>query len=72
MDKLISEIEEYAKARGIKPATVLQYGANLSGSTWAKWLEGRATCTMQVAEKLREYMADNPADVLTPDKDAVA
>lgn len=56
----MAEIRDYAAARGVKPATVLQMAAALSGTTWAKWERGAAVCSMRTAEKLRAYMAANP------------
>jgi hypothetical protein len=55
MDHLIAEIEAYAEARGIKPATVLQYAANLSGKTWEHWLNG-GQCQLSTAQKIRDYI----------------
>lgn len=53
------EIENYASARGILPATVVQTATGHSGTTWAKWKSG-ATCSLRTAEKMRAYMAANP------------
>lgn len=55
----MKEIETYAAARGILPATVVQAATGHSGTTWAKWKVG-ATCSLRTAEKLRAYMAANP------------
>lgn len=63
MEKLISEIECYAAARGVKPATVLQVAAKLSGTTWSRWVAGEASCTMRTMEKIRRYMVDNPPNI---------
>lgn len=65
MEQLIAEIERYAARRGIKPASVLQMGARLSGTTWDKWVAGTASCTMPIADRLREWMAANPAKSAT-------
>jgi len=59
MDQLMQEIETYASARRILPATVVQAATGHSGTTWAKWKSG-ATCSVRTAEKLRAYMAANP------------
>ncbi len=56
----MTEIRTYATARGVKPATVLQLAARLSGKTWAKWEEGTATCTIRTMSTIREYMLLNP------------
>jgi len=69
----MQEIENYALARGILPATVVQTATGHSGTTWAKWQSG-ATCSLRTAEKLRAYMAANPPPAEptspTPDEDA--
>lgn len=56
----MTEIRTYAAARGIKPATVLQMGARLSGKAWKKWEDGSATCTLRTMATIREYMRENP------------
>lgn len=58
----MDEIRRYAAARGVKPATVLQTAAGLSGTVWAKWEAGTAACTMPTASRIRQYISDNPAD----------
>ena len=60
----MQEIEAYAAARGIKPATVLQYAVGLGGNVWAKWQSG-ASCQITTAERIREYIAENPSPVAT-------
>lgn len=60
MDQLMQEIEDYAKRRGILPATVVQQATGHSGTTWAKWAAG-ATCSLRTAEKIRSFMRGNPA-----------
>ena len=52
----MQEIVDFAATKKIKPATVLQYSLNMSGGTWAKWLDG-TSCSMATAEKVRRYMA---------------
>ena len=54
----MQEIVAFAATKKIKPATVLQYALNMSGATWAKWLDG-TSCSMATAEKVRRYMADD-------------
>lgn len=61
----MQEIENYASARGILPATVVQSATGHSGTTWAKWQSG-ATCSLRTAEKLRAYMAANPPQADAP------
>lgn len=65
----MTDITNFAAARGIKPATVLQIAAGMSGTTWEKWRAGSATCSMRTAERIRDYISANP--VATLHKDAV-
>lgn len=60
MEQLVEEIRRYADARGVKPATVLQVAAGLSGTVWRKWETGEAACTLPIADRIRLYMAANP------------
>ncbi|SIT74705.1 hypothetical protein SAMN05421849_0201 [Pontibaca methylaminivorans] len=60
MEELMNEIKAYAQARGIKPATVLQNAAALSGNTWDRWARNGAACTVITAERIRKYMSEHP------------
>jgi len=62
MEQFLAEIEAYAAACGLKPTTVVQRAGRLGGATWAKWQAG-ASCSMRIAERIRRYIADNPAPV---------
>lgn len=53
---IISEIEAFAAARGIAPATVTSKAVGNS-RLYHRMKEGGG-CTIKIAEKLREYMAD--------------
>ena len=61
MDQLIAEIEAYAAARGIKPATVVQNATTHGGTVFEKWKSGAAVCTLTTADRVRAYMRENPA-----------
>ena len=61
MEKFVSEIQAYAAAVGVKPGTVLQRAGGLGGKVWATWEAGTATCTLTMADKIRAYIAANPA-----------
>lgn len=54
----MSEVIEFADRRGIKPATVLQNAASLSGTTWEKWVKG-GDCGLKTAARIRDYIAEN-------------
>ena len=60
MEQFIEEIRTYAQAHGLHPSTVIQRAGCGGGMTWSKWLNGKS-CTLQTADRLRRYMADNPA-----------
>ena len=55
MEQLMTEIAAFAAARSIKPATVIQNAARLSGKAWAQW-EAGGNCTVSTADKIRKYM----------------
>jgi hypothetical protein len=68
-DDLISAIEAFATAWGIAPATVTSRGVQNS-RLYAR-LKSGGGCNLIIAEKLRAYMAANPAPTPeTPDEDA--
>ena len=54
-EQLISEIEAYASDRGIAPATVTSRA--VGNSRLYHRLKDGKSCTLGVAERLREYMA---------------
>lgn len=62
MEQLMKEVEDYAAARGILPATVVQMATGHSGMTWAKWQRG-ANCSLRTAEKIRAYIATKPVQL---------
>lgn len=70
MEQLIKEIETYAAAAGLKPATVLQKAGGLGGLVWSKWVAGTASCTLPMADRLRAFMAANPPAPARPQEDA--
>jgi hypothetical protein len=57
MEQLMNEVAAFAAVMGIKPATVLQNAAGLSGHTWRKWEEG-GSCSVNTAEKIRLHIAE--------------
>lgn len=70
MEQFISEIEAYAKACGLKPTTIVQRAAGVSGAAWRRWTELGGSPTMATADQVRAYMAANPApSSQTPKKD---
>jgi hypothetical protein len=54
-EQLISEIEAFASANGIAPATVTSRA--VGNSRLYSRLKGGKSCTLGVAERLRKYMA---------------
>jgi hypothetical protein len=54
---LITEIEEFASAHGIAPATVTSRAVN--NSRLYRRLKDGSGCTMRIAERLRAYMNCN-------------
>jgi hypothetical protein len=64
MEQFIIEVETYAADCGLKPTTVVQRAAGVSGSAWARWVKG-GSCTLATADKVRAFMAKNPRDPQT-------
>ncbi|MBL4929359.1 hypothetical protein [Fuscibacter oryzae] len=62
-DQIIAEIESYATARGLAPATVTSRA--VGNSRLYHRLKAGAGCTLTIAERLRAYMAEHPADSAT-------
>lgn len=60
--QLISEIERFASSKGVAPATVTSRA--VGNSRLYRRLKNGKSCTLGVADRLRQYMADNsvPAD----------
>ena len=57
MEELMHEVEAAAEQLGIKPDSLLQNAANLSGTTWKSW-EGGATCHMKTAQRIRDWIKE--------------
>lgn len=68
MEQFIEDIRAYAQAFGLHPSTVIQRAGCGGGATWSKWQSG-ASCSMRTADKLREYMSDNPPPPAQPAED---
>lgn len=62
MEQLISEIEAYCAAAGIKPQRLLRDAVGANWGQWADWKRGPHGPTMGVADRVRAHMADIPAD----------
>ncbi len=60
MEDFLDEIRTYAKAHKIKPDTVPQKAAALSGLTWGKWVAGKSYPRWDTMQKIRAYIAANP------------
>lgn len=58
-EQIVAEIESYAAARRIAPATVTSRA--VGNSRLYHRLTSGAGCTLAIAERLLAYMASNPA-----------
>lgn len=67
MEQLIAEVEAYAAAREVTPQKVLRDAIGASWGQWDAWRAGKASPTMRIADRLRNFMRDNPA---APQEDA--
>lgn len=62
MEEFIAEVEAYAESHGILPSTVVQKAKCGNGGTWSKWISStKGGPGMHTVDRLREYMAANPA-----------
>jgi hypothetical protein len=57
--QLILEIETFASSKGVAPATVTSRA--VGNSRLYHRLKNGKSCTLNVVDRLRKYMADNPA-----------
>lgn len=63
MNELITEVESYAAALGVKPQKVLRDALGAGWGEWASWCSGDSSPTMNRADRLRTYMEQNPSQV---------
>lgn len=70
MEQLLSEIRAHAKAKGITPATVARYGCGTNKQTFEKWVSGKASCSMETAQKIRDFMSGKSPKYIAPSKEA--
>ncbi|MCD9148498.1 helix-turn-helix domain-containing protein [Pseudophaeobacter flagellatus] len=61
----MADVRAYAAQFGITPSTVIQKAGVGGGGTWAKWESGDGSPTLRTVDRLRAYIAKNPA----PDAD---
>jgi transcriptional regulator with XRE-family HTH domain len=64
MEQFLSDIRAYARAHGVLPTTIVQRIGVGSGSTWARWESGKSSPTLKTVDRIRQYMAQNPAPVV--------
>ncbi|WP_334061706.1 helix-turn-helix transcriptional regulator [Limimaricola cinnabarinus] len=67
MEQFMNDVRLYAEQMGVHPSTVVQRAAKVSGGAWARWEAGDASPTLRVADKIRQYMRDNPPVSPGPD-----
>lgn len=63
MEEFLKEVRSYADALGVQPSTVVQRAAQVGGLTWAKWEAGTGSPTLKTADKIRDYIKNNPVPV---------
>ena len=63
MDKFLDEIRAAAAADGVEPALLIKRAApnSVSGKTWANWTGDKASPTMRLADRVRDYIATREA-----------
>ena len=60
MERFVSEIETYVAALGVTPQKFLRDVIGAQWGQWQKWKDGTSSPTMRIADKIRDYMAENP------------
>lgn len=60
MEQLIADVEAHAAATGLSPKKILRDAIGASWGQWDKWTSGEMSPTMTTADRLRQWMADNP------------
>jgi len=71
MEQFMVEVRAYAERCNIAPTTVIQRAGVGGGGTWSKWADGSGSPTLRTVDRLRKYMADNPApSPATPSENA--
>ena len=61
MEQVIAEVEAHATATGVSPQKVLRDAIGAGWGTWGKWKAGEQFPRMDTVDKIRGYMAANPA-----------
>ena len=65
MDEFLAEVRAYARNLGVRPTTVVQRAANVSGLTWANWSRRLSSPTARTMDRVRLYMRENPPLAVT-------
>ena len=61
MEQFLEDIRAYASAIGKSPQHILRQALGASWSQWKAWVDGQSSPTLNTVDKIRQYMADNPA-----------
>lgn len=61
MDKFLEEVRAYAAQCNVQPTTIIQRVGVGGGATWRRWESGAGSPTMRVVDRVRRYIAENPA-----------
>lgn len=73
MEKLLLDVENYARTVGRKPQSVLRAAIGTGWGVWNTWCARTSSPTMVVADRLYAYMNANPATSdATPRQDGAA
>ncbi|WP_044026737.1 hypothetical protein [Ruegeria sp. TM1040] len=67
MEQFLEEITTYAAAVGRSPQHILRQAIGANWRQWKAWKAGRSSPTLHTVDKIRRYMADNPAPADSPE-----
>jgi hypothetical protein len=60
MEEFIKEIEAYCAKTGLQPQQVLRRSLQSSWGVWAEWKAGTTSPTLRSADRVRDWMQENP------------
>lgn len=72
MEQFLEEFAAYANAIGRSPQYILRQAIGANWRQWNAWVEGKSSPTLHTVDKIRKYMAHNPAPAPKNDSEASA
>ncbi|AUR12891.1 hypothetical protein PhaeoP48_02929 [Phaeobacter inhibens] len=67
MEQFLEEITAYAAAVGRSPQHILRQAIGANWRQWKAWKAGQSSPTLHTVDKIRRYVAENPAPAGEPE-----